>query len=122
MIGVFVSNKFDAKVINYKCEHNWLPYMSPEPWHELVGMVLVSAHVLHKQVIGDSICNRNSIHSAFDTDIDPFVAHHVVEIVLVNDFLWDHFDWQTHKIWAIHWSDQVEIGDIHSEVVRSRCG
>ena len=93
MVSVFVADKLDSEVINYKCEGDGSPHMPPEPWRELARVVSGDAHAFYDQVIGYPACDRDSIHPAFDADMYPSVTHHVVQLVLVNDFLWDYLDW-----------------------------
>ena len=63
MLGVVLANKFDAKVIDYKCEGYWAPHVLPQPFYELALVVAGLSNSFCEQVVGYLACNWNSIRS-----------------------------------------------------------
>ena len=62
------------------------------------------------------------MHGLIDADVHPSIIDKVVQVVPVDDLLWDDFDGKSHELWSIHLRAHIEVGYVHGEVFCAGCG
>ena len=54
--------------------------------------------MFHQFLVSNDPGLFESIHALFDAHVDPpLVVYWCSEVVRINDFLWDDFQWNAHK-------------------------
>ena len=48
VVGVFIANEFDSKVVDYQSESDWSPHVFPQSWRELARVVPCGIQPLDK--------------------------------------------------------------------------
>ena len=77
------------------------------------GMVPKWSYILHQLLVSDDPVLFESTHDLLDTYIDPlFVFYQCSEVVRINDFLRDDFQWNAHKFRVLYGIVQVKMFDI----------
>lgn len=115
MVGMFFAHIFDPKVVHYEAEGDGTSGVG-EKARDLVRLdIAMGFEVGDKGIIGDSASLGEAIHAFADFNVDKTLfINNGCEIVLVNDWLWDDRDVDTHVFVTCHGIVEVEILDVHA--------
>ena len=92
----------NTKTIDHKAEDVVSIIMDLQSRCVLYEMIPKCSHMFYKFLVGNDPSLFNSIHALFDARVDPpLVVYHCSEVLSINDFLWDYFQWNAHefRVW-----------------------
>ena len=91
----------NTKIINYKAKGGVSVIMDPHARCVLYGMIPKWSHMFQQLLVSDDPILFDPIHALFDANADPpLVFYQCIEVVRINDFPWDDFQWNAHKLWV----------------------
>ena len=112
MVGVFLSDVLDPKVVNDKEENNGLGGVLPERRSSGNRRESKVGKVIFEPVIGDAASLFEAKHAFSDIEVDPAVRTECAEVVLIDYFVRYAGQCKFHVLRAGHGGAIVEILDI----------
>ena len=89
----------NTKIIGHKAKDGFLVIMDPQFGCVLYGMIPKWSHMFHEFLVSDDTVLFESMHALFDAHVDPpLVVHQCLEVISVDDLLWDDFKRNPHKL------------------------
>ena len=90
------SNIFNAEVVYHESEADWSCVVFPETGGVDDFVVAVFGEALFMQFIGQNTGLGEAIHCSTNFRINIAVFDFIAEVILVDDVVWDDFDWYSH--------------------------
>ncbi len=87
VVEMLFSDIFDAKVIHYETEHDWLPSVMPKAWRGGGFVVAGGIKLLPEEVVGKYACLKEAIASTDYFKVYPAFTLPHNEVVLVDEHL-----------------------------------
>ena len=87
----------DTEIIYHQTEKCFPDVMHPEAGCVLHWMIPAWIHMFYQFLICDDASLFEAINALFDAHVDPpLVVHQCLEVISVNDLLWDDFKRNPH--------------------------
>ena len=117
MLEVCVIGIIYAKVVNDEGES----YVTGAGVVEIVGVGALFVHVLGEEFVELGIDQNDGLgkvtHASMYLNYEKSVVSECDEVVLVDNFLGEHGDWNTNIFIFFHWRPQVKVLQVHRHIV-----
>ena len=121
---MLASQILDSKVVDDEGELDRPGFVFPKAWCVFGRDVAECGKVFAQLVVGDDAGLREAVHALVDFNANISVVNEWEELVLVDDFLRDYIDGESHVFVALHRGAIIKIFYVQHHVfgVRSRYG
>ena len=99
MVSILCRSILDTETINYQNEKCFPAVMHPEDGCVLHWMITEWSHMFYQFLVSDDASLFEAIHARLDAHVDPpLVVNQCLEVISVDDLLWDNFKRNPHKL------------------------
>ena len=99
MVSILCRAILDTEIVDHQTEKCFLAVMDPEAGCVLHWMIPEWSHVFYQLLVCYDAILFKAIHDLLDAHIyPPLVVHQCIEVISVNDLLWDDFKRNLHKL------------------------
>ena len=89
----------DIEIVNHQTEKCFLDVMDPEAGCVLHWMIPEWSHMFYQLLVCYYASLFEAIHALLDGHVDlPLVVNQCIEVISVDDILWDDFKRNPHKL------------------------
>ena len=112
MLSMFFTYILYAEVVDEEAKLDGAPFVAPKARSS--GRLEVSRLVeaLAKEIISQSSTLGEAITAFNYLEKYPPIVYVLLQVIFVNEFLGDVFEFDLDVFWALHRSTQVEVGDV----------
>jgi hypothetical protein len=118
VVGVGLTDDFDAKVVDNEVEGCGMGDVAENAWGVADGDVAIVGKVLDKFDVGKSSKLGKTVHTDADFCKDSVIFDEGSEVIFCHDVVWDGPGWDIEIFilaGVIKRSDEVEIGQVKAE-------
>ena len=101
MVSILCRAILDTEIIDHQTKKFFPAVMHPEAGCVLYWMIPKWSHMFYQLLVCDDAILSEAIHDLLDAHVDPpLVVHQCLEVISVDDLLWDDFKRNPHKLRA----------------------
>ena len=98
MVSILCRAILDTEIIYHQTEKCFPAVMDPEAGCVLHWMIPEWSHMFYQFLVCDDSSLFEAIHNLLNAHVDPpLVVHQCLEVISVDDLLWDDFKRNPHK-------------------------
>ena len=99
MVRILCRATLNTEIIDHQTENCFLAVMDPENGCVLHWMIPKWSHIFYQLLVRDDASLFEAIHALLDAHVDPpSVVNQCLEVISVDDLLWDDFNRNPHKL------------------------
>ena len=99
MVSILCRAILDTEIIDHQTEKCFLAVMDQESGCVIHWMIPERSHMFYQLLVRDDTSLFESIHALIDAHVDtPLVVNQCLEVISVDDLLWDDFKRSPHKL------------------------
>lgn len=116
VVSMLFTNSFDTKIVDNKGEKDGASFVSPETGGVTGRFVSILSEVLDKAFVRNLSGLGETVHAFADFNEDMSIVDKAGQLVLFHDASRNGPDGDAHVFVMVHWSVEIEVGDIDAAV------